>query len=71
MELTVANDFQHNLDQVTIVSILSHLPGTMNGIDYLHSPHKDMETLEKFQYNGKVPLVKCLTESRNYADERI
>ena len=47
MEPTVANDFQNNLDQITIVSILSHLAGTMNGIEYLHSPHKNMETLEK------------------------
>ena len=47
MEPIVANDFQNNLDQITIVSILSHLAGTMNGIEYPHSPHKNMETLEK------------------------
>ena len=51
MELTVANDFQNNLDQITTVSILSHLAGAMNGIEYLHSPHQNMETLEKVQYN--------------------
>ena len=47
MELTVANDFQNNLDHISIVSILRHLAGTMNRIEYLHSPHKNMETLEK------------------------
>ena len=51
MELTVANDFQNNLYQITIVSILSHLAGTLNEVEYLHSPHKNMETLEKILYN--------------------
>ena len=51
MELTVANDFQNNLDQVTIVSFLSHLAGTLNEVEYLHSPDKNMETLEKIPYN--------------------
>ena len=62
MELTVANDFQNNLDQVTIVSTFSHLAGTLNEIEYLHSRDKNMETLEKnpIEYNGKLPSVKCL-----------
>ena len=51
MELTVANDFQNNLNQVTINSILSHLADTLSGIEYLHSPHENMETLEKIPYN--------------------
>ena len=49
MELTVANDFHNNLDQITIVNILSHLAGVMNGIEYPHSPHKNMEPLEKIR----------------------
>ena len=75
MELTVADDFQQNLDQVTIVSILSHLAGTMNGIEYLHSPHENMKTLEKVPIQWESPklnkLNKCLTESHNYANQRI
>ena len=51
MELTVANDFQNNLHQITIISILSHLAGTLNEVDNLHSPHKNMETLEKILYD--------------------
>ena len=51
MELTVANDFQNNLNQITIVSILSHLAGTLNEVEYLHSAHKNMETLQKIPYN--------------------
>ena len=51
MEVTVANDFQNNLHQVTIVSILSPLAGTLNEVDYLHSPHKNMETLSKILYD--------------------
>ena len=47
MELTVANDFQNNLDQVTIVSTFSRCAGTLNEIEYLHSPHKNMETIKK------------------------
>ena len=58
MELTVANDFQNNLDQITIVSILSHLAGTMNEIRYLHSPHKNMETLEKNSNTMGSPISK-------------
>ena len=54
MELTAADDFQNNLDQITINSILSHLAGTLNGIEYLHSPHTNMETLEKILYNTLV-----------------
>ena len=71
MELIVANDFQNNLNQIIIVSISSHFAGTLNEIEYLHSPHKNMDTLEKIPYNtmGKShPLVKCL-KSHN-ADER-
>ena len=34
MKLTVANDFQHNLDQVTLNSILSDLVDTLSGIEY-------------------------------------
>ena len=70
MELTVANDFQNNLGQITIVSILSRLAGTMNEIEYQHSPCKNMETLEKIPIQWESPLVKCLTESHN-ADEKI
>ena len=33
MELTIANDFQNNPHQITIVSILSHLAGTLNEED--------------------------------------
>ena len=51
MELTVANDFQNNLHQITIVSILSQLAGTRNEVEYLHSPQKNMETLAKIPYN--------------------
>ena len=51
MELTDANNFQNNLDQITIVSISSHFAGTLNEIEHLHSPHKNMETLEKIPYN--------------------
>ena len=43
MELTVANDFQNNLDQITIVSISSHFAGTLNETEYLHCPHRNME----------------------------
>ena len=35
MELTVAYDFQNNLDRVTINSILSYIAGTLSGIAYL------------------------------------
>ena len=35
MELTVANDFQNNLDQATINSFVSHLPDTLSGTEYL------------------------------------
>ena len=35
MKLTVANDFQNNLDQATINSIVSHLADTLSGIEYL------------------------------------
>ena len=52
MKLTVANDFQNNLDQITINSILSHLADTLNGIEYLHSPHTNMETLAKIPCNA-------------------
>ena len=58
MEMTVANDFQNNLDLITIVSILSHLAGTMNGIGYLHSAHKNMETLEKNSNTMGSPISK-------------
>ena len=58
MELTVAIDFQHNLDQITIVSILSQLAGTANGIEYLHSPYKNMETLEKVPVQWESPIGK-------------
>ena len=51
MELTVANDFQNNLHQITVVSMLSHLAGILDEVDYLHSPHKNMETLEKILYD--------------------
>ena len=51
MERTVANDFHNTLHQITIVSILSHLAGTLNEVEYLRSPHKNMETLKTILYN--------------------
>ena len=72
MELIVANDFQNNLDQIIIVGISSHFAGTLNEIEYLYSPHKNMDTLEKIPYNtiGKFHLlVQCL--KCHNADERI
>ena len=35
MELTVANDFQNNLDQTTINSFVSHLADILSGTEYL------------------------------------
>ena len=35
MELTVANDFQNNLDQETINSFVSHLADTLRGTECL------------------------------------
>ena len=35
MELTVANDFQNNLDQATINNFMSHLADTLSGTEYL------------------------------------
>ena len=35
MDLTVANDFQNNLDQATINSFVSHLTDTLSGTQYL------------------------------------
>ena len=58
MELAVANNFQNNLDQITIVGILSHLAGIMNGIEYLHSPCKNMETLENVPVQWESPISK-------------
>ena len=58
MELTVAIDFQCNLDQITTVSILSHLAGTTNGIEYLHSPYKNMESLKKIPIQRESPISK-------------
>ena len=35
MEVTVANDFQNNLNQATINSFLRHLADTLSGTEYL------------------------------------
>ena len=36
---------------------------------YIHSPHENMETLEKVPYNLKVPFVKWLKSE--HVDEKI
>ena len=47
MKLTVANDFQNNLDHITTNSILSHLTGTLNGTE----TRKENNTA----YPGRIP----------------
>ena len=41
MELTVVNNFQNNLHQATVNSILSHLAYTLSGIEYLLKGKKE------------------------------
>ena len=49
MELTDVNDFQNNLHQITIVSILIHLAGTLNEVDY-YTPLTKIWKLSKKSY---------------------
>ena len=44
MELTVANDFQNNLDQATINNFASHLADTLNGTEYLLKARNENNT---------------------------
>ena len=44
MELTVANDFQNNLDQASINSFVSHLADTLSGTEYLLKARNENNT---------------------------
>ena len=52
MELTVAYDFQNNIHQITIVSILIHLAGTLTEVDN-YTPLTKIWKLSKKSYDIK------------------
>ena len=54
MELTVTNNFQNNLDQATINSILSHLADTQSGKEICLKTRKENNHTA---YSGKIPLT--------------
>ena len=47
MELTVANDFQNNLDQASINSLVSHLADTENNTAYSKKSHQKAQRFLK------------------------
>ena len=52
MELTVANDFQNNLNQATVISSVSHLADTLCGTEFLSTQRQETEIIQFIKKNS-------------------